>query len=95
MITSEYQANTTTKLERIAWLSSLDKDKRFNNLMHLFNEDALQICYRELNANKTTGVDGVNKIQYGSKLKENIQQLVNKLKAMAYKRHFRIRKKHE
>ncbi|WP_341750172.1 hypothetical protein [Candidatus Tisiphia endosymbiont of Sialis lutaria] len=35
-ITTEYQINTETKLKRIAWLSSQDKGKRFNNLLHLF-----------------------------------------------------------
>lgn len=34
MIKSEYQETTDTKLKRIAWLSSLDKDKKFNNLIH-------------------------------------------------------------
>jgi RNA-directed DNA polymerase len=67
-----------------AWLSSQDKGKRFNNLMHLFNEDALTVCYHELDANKAMGVDGVNKGKYGSKLTENIKELVNKLKNMTY-----------
>jgi hypothetical protein len=55
MITSEYQETTDTKLKRIAWLSSLDKDKKFNNLMHLFNEEALLACYQELDAKKAIG----------------------------------------
>lgn len=85
MITTEYQTKTETKLKRIAWLSSKDKGKVFNNLMHLFNEEALTVCYQELNANKAMGVDGVNKAKYGSKLTRNIKELVNKLKNMAYK----------
>lgn len=84
MVTTEYQAKTETKLKRIAWLSSKDKGKVFNNLMHLFNEEALTVCYQELDANKAMGVDGVNKVKYGSKLTGNIKELVNKLKNMAY-----------
>lgn len=61
MITTEYQVKTGTKLKRIAWLSSKDRGKSFNNLMHLFNEEALTYCYHELDTNKAMGVDGVNK----------------------------------
>lgn len=57
MITSEYQETTDTKLKRTVWLSSLDKDKKFNNLMQLFNEEALLACYQELDAKKARGVD--------------------------------------
>ena len=37
MRTSESQSTTETKLKRIAWLSSRDKDKQFDCLMHYFN----------------------------------------------------------
>ena len=84
MITTDYQVTTETKLKRIAWLSSQDKSKSFNNLMHLWNEDALSVCFQELDAKKATGIDGVNKAEYGSRLLENIQELVGKLKNMAY-----------
>ena len=84
MITTDYQIVTETKLRRIAWLSSQDKDKSFNNLMHLFNEEALTVCYHELDAKKAIGIDGVNKTEYGSRLTENIRDLVGRLKNMAY-----------
>lgn len=84
MVTTDYQETTVTKLQRIAWLSSRDKNKSFNNLMHLFNEDALTACYHELDAKKAIGIDGVDKTKYGSKLAENIRELVDKLKKMAY-----------
>jgi retron-type reverse transcriptase len=84
MITTDYQVITETKLKRIAWLSSQDKSKSFNNLMHLFNEDALAVCYHELDAKKAIGVDGVDKVKYGSRLIWNIRKLVGKLKNMAY-----------
>lgn len=84
MITSEYQETTDTKLQRIAWLSSQDKSKKFNNLMHLFNEEALTVCFHELDARKAIGIDGIDKAKYSSRLKENIQELVGKLKKMTY-----------
>jgi group II intron reverse transcriptase/maturase len=84
MITTEYQVKTGTKLKRIAWLSSKDRGKSFNNLMHLFNEEALTYCYHELDTNKARGVDGVNKVNYGLNLTENIKELVTKLKNMTY-----------
>lgn len=84
MITTEYQVKTGTKLKRIAWLSSKDRGKSFNNLMHLFNEEALTYCYHELDTNKAMRVDGVNKVNYGLNLTENIKELVTKLKNMTY-----------
>ncbi|EER22370.1 hypothetical protein REIS_1590 [Rickettsia endosymbiont of Ixodes scapularis] len=35
MITTDYQETTETKLKRIAWLSSLDKGKKINNLPYV------------------------------------------------------------
>jgi len=52
--------------------------------MHLFNEEALTHCYHELDTNKAMGVDGVNKVNYGLNLTENIKELVTKLKNMTY-----------
>ena len=85
MATTENQMSTNTKLRRIAWLSSKDKGKSFNNLMHLFNEESLTTCYHELDGKKAIGIDGVSKADYGKKLQENIQNLVIKMKNMAYR----------
>jgi len=72
-------------LKRIAWLSSKDESKKFNNLMHLFNEELLTACYHELDGKKAIGVDRVSKADYGEKLQENIQNLVARMKKMAYR----------
>ncbi|WP_348539284.1 reverse transcriptase domain-containing protein [Rickettsia endosymbiont of Oedothorax gibbosus] len=66
-------------------LSSQDKGKRFNNLMHLFNEEALTKCYQELDVNRAVGTDGMDKSSYSLNLTENIRELVKKLKNMVYK----------
>lgn len=85
MITSDNQMSTNTKLKRIAWLSSSDKGKKFNNLMHLFNEESLTAYYHELDGKKAIGIDGVSKAVYGEKLQENIRNLVARMKKMAYR----------
>ncbi len=77
--------STSTKLRRIAWLSSKDINKKFGNLMHLFNEESLATCYHELDKKKAIGIDGVSKLDYGEKLQDNIQNLVTKMKSMSYK----------
>ena len=85
MITTENQMSTNTKLRRIAWLSSQDKSKKFNSLMHLFNEESLTVCYHELDEKKAIGIDGTSKADYGEKLQENIQNLVARMKRMGYR----------
>ncbi len=84
MITTDNQQLTETKLRRIAWLSSKDKGKKFNNLMHLFNEESLTQCYQELDGKKAIGIDRVSKYDYGIKLQENIKDLVIKMREMKY-----------
>lgn len=85
MKTSDFQPSTDTKLKRIAWLSSRDKSKVFNNLMHLFNVESFEMCFNELDGRKAVGIDGVDKEAYGKSLQENLRQLVEKLKRMAYR----------
>lgn len=85
MKTTDFHETTQTKLRRIAWLSSRDKGKVFNNLMHLINEESLEICFNELDGTKAVGEDGINKAEYGKRLKENIEELTRKLKSMAYR----------
>jgi len=76
---------TNTKLNRIAWLSKQDSEKKFECLMHLFNEEALIECFHELDKDKAVGVDGVKKMTYGANLHGNIGQLIAKTKNMAYR----------
>lgn len=82
---TESQTSTATKLERIAWLSKEDSNKEFGGLMHHFNEESLRTCYKELDARKAPGFDGVTKEEYGKNLDANLQNLVHRLKQMAYR----------
>ena len=76
---------TKTKLERIAWLSACDPSKEFHQLMHHFNEESLQVCFRELQGSKAVGIDGISKSNYGKQLDENIKELVARMKSMSYR----------
>jgi RNA-directed DNA polymerase len=84
MVTTEDQIITDTKLQRITWLSSLDKHREFNQLMHHFNEESLLVCYQELQRNKALGSDYVSKESYGTNLEGNLNGLVTRLKTMSY-----------
>ena len=76
---------TETKLNRIAWLSKQDSNKKFDCLMHLFNYESLVDCFHKLDKNKAVGIDGLDKETYGLNLDENIKELITKMKNMAYR----------
>ena len=84
MGSSESQIQTETKLKRIAWLSSQDEQKTFNNLMHLYNEESLRACFNELDGRKAVGIDGIDKEMYRKHLDENLKDLIGRMKQMAY-----------
>lgn len=82
---AETYQTTQTKLARIAWLSSHDSAKRFNCLMHYFNEESLKICFHELERKKAVGIDGVSKDKYASNIEGNLKSLVDRMKQMSYR----------
>ena len=75
---------TETKLKRIAALSAANPGMVFNNLIHLINEESLRACFRELDGRKARGIDGTDKASYGNNLDENLQNLMDRMKRMAY-----------
>jgi RNA-directed DNA polymerase len=85
MESSELRSTTETQLERIAWLSSRDSSKVFQQLMHHFNEESLEVCFHELEGNKAVGIDGIKKRRYGENLTGNLKELVQRMKKMAYR----------
>jgi RNA-directed DNA polymerase len=85
MGTTETVISTETKLNRIAWLSKQDPDKEFECLMHLFNQESLRGCFHQLDKNKAVGIDGINKMIYATNLENNIQDLILRMKNMAYR----------
>ena len=78
-------SGTITKLNRIAWLSKQDLNKEFECLMHLFNKESLLECYHGLEKNKAVGIDGVDKESYGENLDANLEDLLTRMKKMAYR----------
>lgn len=85
MRSTESQLTTATKLKRIAWLSARDKHRQFDSLMHHFNEESLAECFHQLDGRKAVGIDGVTKAEYAQRLDENLQDLVARMRRMAYR----------
>lgn len=85
MGTTETHQLTITKLNRIAWLSKQDPEKKFECLMHLFNQESLLNCFHELDKNKAMGIDGIDKTSYAKNLDGNVRELIRKMKDMAYR----------
>jgi len=83
--TTETRETTATKLARIAKLSAGDPFKRFDSLMHLFNEESLAACFHALDGRKAVGVDGVRKAEYGKHLESNLKELIVRMKRMGYR----------
>lgn len=81
----ESQTITETKLKRIAWLSARDKSKKFDCLMHHFNAESLKECFERLEGRKAVGTDGVTKGRYGERLNDNLNDLTERMKRMAYR----------
>lgn len=75
----------TTKLESIGRRAKHRKETVFNNIGHVVDLDLLGECYQELNGRKAIGIDGVTKEVYGKKLKDNLQDLLARIRRRAYK----------
>lgn len=75
---------TEMKLKRIAALSAANPDMMFTHVIHHFNVDSLRTCFYELDGKKAIGSDGIDKASYGENLETNLQNLMNRMKRMAY-----------
>lgn len=85
MRTSESQIHTDTALTEIAWLSANNPDQVYHSLMHHFNVDSLRHCFDKLDGRKAVGVDRISKTQYGENLSTNLEELITRMKCMAYR----------
>lgn len=77
--------DTETKLKRIAWLSAKDSKATFSSLMHHVNEESLKAIFNKLDGKKAVGIDGIRKDDYGKDLDENLKDLLERMKRMAYR----------
>ena len=75
---------TETKLKRIAALSAADPGMVFTHVIHHINTDSLRACFHKLDGKKAKGSDGIDKARYGENLGNNLQNLTERLKRMAY-----------
>lgn len=85
MVPTEHQLSTTTKLTRISQLSGSNRDRTFECLMHHINRETLTACFHELDRMKAVGVDKVTKEDYGANLDANLNDLLERMKRMAYR----------
>ena len=85
MRASESQIYTDTALAEIAWLSANNPNQVYHSLMHHFNSESLRCCFDTLNGRKAVGVDRVSKAIYGENLSNNLEELITRMKRMAYR----------
>jgi len=74
-----------TKLQRIAERSKAQPELKFDKLMPLFKKGNLILCFHELKEGRATGIDKIDKEEYGTNLEVNIDSLVSKMKTMSYR----------
>ena len=74
-----------TKLERISELSKEYPDMVFTSIGHLIDVELLTECHRDMDGKKAVGIDGITKDRYDVDMKENLANLVNRLKAKSYR----------
>src|SRR5687768_172332 len=81
---TEVSYTTETKWKRSATLSAANPEMVFTNVIHPFNVESLRACFRELDGGKAKGSDGSDKEHYGENRENNLQDLVERMKRMAY-----------
>ena len=77
-----------TKLARISQLSYENRNNptfRFLSLAHLIDMKMLIDCHRSMDKDKAVGVDGITKEIYSEPLRENLENLLDRMKRNAYK----------
>lgn len=75
----------TTKIARINQIAKEKPKEVFTSIYHLINLELLKECYDELDGNKAIGLDKVTKDMYFMNLDENLNNLVDRLKAKSYR----------
>ncbi len=56
----------------------------FTHVIHHINEESLRTCFHELDGKKAIGIDGIDKASYEENLDENLRDLMDRLRRMAY-----------
>ena len=74
-----------TKLERISQLSRENPNMVFTSIGHLINKEMLKSCHEAMDEDKAVGIDGITKEEYGRKLDQNLESLMERIKKKSYK----------
>lgn len=74
-----------TKLNLIAEIARKDRKCKFNNLAHNLNVTNLKECFYLLKKNKAPGIDGVRFEEYEQHLRQNLENLVFRMKQFSYR----------
>jgi len=74
-----------TKLNLIAEIARKDRKCKFNNLAHNLNVTNLKECFYLLKKNKAPGIDGVRFEEYEQNLRQNLENLVFRMKQFSYR----------
>ena len=75
---------TETRLRLIRQRAKENPKYQFTSVAYLLNEGYLEQCYKALEKNKASGIDGVTVKEYGVNLRENLKGLVERMKALSY-----------
>ncbi len=75
----------STKLKSLTLRARRNPGYRFISLMHLLTLDFLEWCFKELKKDKASGIDGVSYKEYEGNLKENLKDLLKRLKERRYR----------
>ena len=84
MVFPENTIKTEMKLKGIAALSAANPDMVFTHVLHHINEELLRACFHELDGKKAIGIDGIDRAGYGENLDENLHDLMDRMRRMAY-----------
>jgi retron-type reverse transcriptase len=86
-------ANMSPQLQKVAERAKRDPKAQFHSLAHLIDEASLIRSFNRLRKDAAVGVDGVTKEQYEQNLKQNFQDLHERMRTKRY-RHQPIRRVH-
>ena len=86
MLRIQSRARMQGALERVRQAATRDKTLRFTALMHhIYGVETLREAYLGLTPKAAPGVDGETWQHYGEKLKDNLEDLSERLKRGAYR----------
>ncbi len=69
----------STKLDSLTQRVRGKPNEKFTSLAHLLDEGFLEGCFRELKRDRASGIDGVSVKEYEENLKQNVEELVERL----------------